>query len=87
MIAVLALQVDPDEQIPIGVFKSVIDAQDRIIAEERERGAGDDEIAEFRMNLSTEYDVETQLAPRFDIQFESGFGSWDIRLVSVDVHL
>jgi hypothetical protein len=79
--ACLVLKVDGPDTIPIGVYADVLDARDAIL--ERERGSRA-ENGEFLTNLEVALEETSRL---YDVQFESGFGSYDYRLCSIEVNL
>lgn len=90
MDAILALEVDGSDVTPIGVFRDIESARDGIIEQEKSRGREDTDFAfdkaDFLENLENADNVALT-SDHVDMQFESGFGSWDIRLVTVEVEL
>jgi hypothetical protein len=90
MRAILLLQVDSDEQTPIGVYPGLLEARDAMV-EDATRDRPMDEAAEVTEDCLANFQRELDSVRRtdddtLDIQFESGAGSWDYRLVYVSVH-
>jgi hypothetical protein len=88
MQAILALEIDGSDVTPIGVFPDIQSARDGILEQEKARGREATDYAfdvtDFLDNLRDADNIA--LTPgHVDMQFESGFGSWDIRLVTVEV--
>lgn len=86
---ILLLEVDGDEQRPIGVFSDLLTARDEMV-EEACRYADTLELQQettdaVLANFQTALDEVRQPESSFDIQFESGAGSWDYRLTYVNV--
>lgn len=79
---ILALEVDSDEQEPIGLFITLDAARSHIVNEEREKGADEQEITEFQTLLD---DAVPDPNTDFDVQFESPFLSVDLRFLSIEL--
>ena len=92
MQAILVLQVDGHESDPVGVFKDVEAAAEAVLQQERELTYGgeldEEQEDQFRENLRAADNVAVSRGEGhdpIDMQFESGFGSYDYRFVTVEV--
>lgn len=92
----LMLEVDGDEQKPVRVFADVDSAAEGYISQQEAWVDGDPSddpefaaaVRTFLGNLESEMPAKMPEFPHnFDVQFESGFGSWDVRIVRVEVDL
>jgi hypothetical protein len=89
---ILIIQVDGSEETPMKVVADVNAARDYILSHENEMGDESQEldeiqVVEFERNMTEALDAHLGVHYDIDVQFESGFGSWDYRLVQVDVEL
>lgn len=87
--AILLLQVDPDETTPIGVYTNWRDALAAAHTDAfRDEGPDDDAEAVFN-DMFTRAFEPYERAPSdegMDFEFESGVGAWSYRLVHVQVY-
>jgi hypothetical protein len=88
---IVVIQVDGPDETPLGVVADADAARVFILDRENECCDEGEELTPAEVDTFT----QNLLAARsdlswmsgFDIQFESGFGSWDYRLVKVMVDL